>query len=151
MEGMETDKKKLYHKIRGSRVLADKAAEAVAFLLSSKIDEAAMLRHVGITDEQYGQIIADDEYKARLAYLSTKSNREKKRPKTPDECLDYVKKSLWTISKSADDDDKKTKIAALKALADVAIDERKNRPTGAGVQGEGSALDELTKLRGAAK
>jgi hypothetical protein len=145
---METDKKKLYHKIRGSRVLADKTAEAVAYLLCSGIEEAAMLRHVGITDEQYNQIIANDDYKARLAYLSNKSNREKKRPKTPDECLDYVKKTLWKISKSAADD--KAKIDACKALAGVAIDERKNRPAGPGVQADG-ALDELSKLRGDAK
>ena len=140
----ETDKKKLYHKIRGSRVLLDKTAEAVAYLLSGKIDEATVLRQVGIGDEEYNRITKDDDFKARLAYLSNKSNRQKKRPKSPDECLDYVKKTLWRISKSAGED--KTKIDACKALASVAIDERKNRPSEAAAPQGNSALNELNKL-----
>jgi hypothetical protein len=134
-------------RLSGRLALPDKDSENALHFLAEGIEKSNIpeMMEGKITVEQIDALLATSVGQRRLTFLNQQEDKE---PESPDECLKFVKSNLKEISKSAVDD--KNKIAALKALADVAIDERKNRPAG-GVQAEGNALDELKKLRGDAK
>lgn len=131
-------------RLSGRLALPDQQAENALHFLAEGIEKADIpeMMEGRITVEQIDALLATSVGHRRLTFLKQQEDKE---PESPDECLKFVKSNLKEISKSALDD--KNKIAALKALADVAIDERQNRPA-AHVQAEGTALDELKRLRG---
>jgi hypothetical protein len=137
-------------RLSGRLALPDQHAENALHFLAEGValGDIPKVMEGQITVEQIDALLSTSVGQRRLTFLKQQEDRERQ-PESPDECLKFVKNHLIGIAKDAADE--KTRITALKALADVAIDERKNRPAGTGVQAEGSALDELTKLRGSAK
>jgi len=128
-KGTEAHKKwNMVRQLRGSACLPNTIAENIAWLLSDGRTPEEIKAHLTIADDDYTAATTTELFKRRLDYLTKQANRKVKlkMPTTPDECLAFAKRSLVKLSKSAETD--KTKVDALKALAAVAIDERKNAP-----------------------
>jgi hypothetical protein len=83
-----------------------------------------LLAEQAVTLEQIAALKERPLAQRRIGWLRKKNAREDQEPKTADECLAFVKSKLVELSKTATED--KSRIDALKALASVAIDERKN-------------------------
>jgi hypothetical protein len=137
-----TDKKKLYHRLKGSRVLPDETAEAIAYLLAEGADASQVLTEVEIGIEQYKAILADPAFQARLTYLKNKGAAQGRLPKTPSDTIQWVRERLITLSRTAEAD--KVKIDALKALADISMKEIANGPA-EGAGSDNSLLEQLAK------
>ena len=85
------DRKKLYHLRRGSRVLDDKRAEAVAYLLADHVSHDEIVRlmtkdKTEITAAEIKAYEADEWFSLRVQYLLKAENRRKKNhpPQQPD-------------------------------------------------------------------
>jgi hypothetical protein len=130
--------------MRGSGCLDDTRAEQIAWLLGDGRTPEEVQAHFKLSSGDYQAITATDLFQRRLTYLTNKNKRKVKLPTTPDECLAFAKRSLVRLSKSADSD--KTKVDALKALASVAIDERKNGQQQVAPQVMSEAMEKLTQL-----
>jgi hypothetical protein len=138
------DKYKLTRKVHGKQNLDDPVHEAVVHLAAYSTPDADICHILKITQSDVDAILADPLAQKRLAYKQKLIAKKKVMPKTPEECLSFAKVSLVRLSKSAETG--KVQVDALKALASIAIDERKNAPSTAPVASvdDSALLDMLT-------
>ena len=144
-QSVHSDKHKLYHTARGSRVLADATQEKLAYLLSDPRTERDYERLLGVTDEQVAKFKEDFVFARRLAYLTKKNNRPKvKKPQSPEQYRDWALRKLYTIASKAKHD--KDKVSACKVLGIIAGELAKTRPQEPDDTADG--LDDLKKAFG---
>ena len=127
--GNKFDKYGMKRRTGGRLCLPDPVDDLIAGLLADGETAEQIVRLTaehGVTAERVEGLEEQPLVERRIAYLrqQKRATEDTSVPSTPDQCLAFVKKKLVALASSADDD--KNKITALKALADVAIDERKN-------------------------
>ena len=111
----------------GKLCLDDPLDDLICRVIADGVDPADVPSHLideGVTEERVSSLLVRLEGQRRIAYL--KRQIEKQNPDTPDECLTFVKTSLVKLGQEAGKDS--DKINALKALHEVALEEREHSP-----------------------
>lgn len=143
------DRRTIYHRLRGARVLEDKRAERVAWLLSDPLTENDVFTcFPELTPANLDALKLDEFFARRLHFIKNRSYRRP--PKTYDHYEEFALKKLHKLAESAGAE--KDQISAAAALGRLAKDLKKNakgEPERTDIPSETTAeIEELKKLYG---
>lgn len=128
MPGDTYDKYAAKRRTDGRLCLDDHLADQICRMLAEDEPHEEILKLVpDASQERIAALLSDPLAQRRVIWLRKKIAREDYEPESPEEVLSYVKKRLVSIDKNSDTANK-DRIAALRELGRVAIDERQNQP-----------------------
>ncbi len=116
---MDTDKKRLHHRLNGSGKLSNPQAEAVCYLLAKGHTDEVVCREQNVTQDQLQAWRGDKFWTLRFDYLKANPHKQKPEPKSHAEYMAFALKKLCLLTQ-VKAGDSKSRIAAAKALGELA-------------------------------
>jgi hypothetical protein len=143
--GDQFSKYKAKYRTDGRLCLPDLHDDLICSLLADGESDEEIIKLADTDQAEIDRLRSDLFAQRRVRWLKDRNNKEDREPKTPDECLAFVKSRLVSLAKNADGD--KPKIDALTALAKVAIEEKKHGSDDGDQSVPNPALEKLKLLR----